>query len=433
MNYLKITNDGLMDPHALSLMGASTKRGDAGKIGFFGTGNKYALAKFLSMGLAVKIYSGTDEISVTTKTVRLGDKSFDVVLIDGQQTSITTEMGPTWETWQAIREVYSNAMDEGNATIELASQMEPEAGRTHYYVERNNEIQEIMDSFDEYFATKREPLFSSEFGSIYQNGTATLYRKGIRCSPQMPLVSSQCDYDLPDIPINEERLAAFNWQTGEPFWRMAFNLDDASVFARIFTSAAESGTFESLFVSSLTNFPATASHQVEQWLASRLIATLEMRPLMSKYEQSEALWLPADMFSRLVQDYGPAKLKLPKSISGTGNHYRVSEPTAAQQHAINTALTRAKGMGLDIPYTVIVAEFANKSLLGLADQKEGRIVLAETVFSKGDVTVLETILEEWIHLKHDAPDNTREFQDAALHEFASMITSNSIATALEAA
>ena len=47
MKYLIITNKGEIEPQALHLVGASTKRGDSSKIGQFGSGNKYALAYLL--------------------------------------------------------------------------------------------------------------------------------------------------------------------------------------------------------------------------------------------------------------------------------------------------------------------------------------------------------------------------------------------------
>ena len=45
MSQLRITNRGCIDLAALQLLGASTKEGVAGKIGFFGSGAKYGLAK----------------------------------------------------------------------------------------------------------------------------------------------------------------------------------------------------------------------------------------------------------------------------------------------------------------------------------------------------------------------------------------------------
>ena len=47
MNYLKIRSKGKIDIEALSLLGASSKRGDETKIGQFGSGNKFAIAYLL--------------------------------------------------------------------------------------------------------------------------------------------------------------------------------------------------------------------------------------------------------------------------------------------------------------------------------------------------------------------------------------------------
>jgi hypothetical protein len=47
MNYLLIENKGEIDINALILMGGTTKREDESKIGFFGSGNKYAIALLL--------------------------------------------------------------------------------------------------------------------------------------------------------------------------------------------------------------------------------------------------------------------------------------------------------------------------------------------------------------------------------------------------
>ena len=54
--FVEITNDGEIDSLSLSLVGASTKRADGSKIGFFGSGNEYALALLLRENIDFKIF-----------------------------------------------------------------------------------------------------------------------------------------------------------------------------------------------------------------------------------------------------------------------------------------------------------------------------------------------------------------------------------------
>ena len=109
---IEIANNGEVPVEAFTLMGASTKRGDDTKIGYFGSGLKYAISKLTKDGVDLKIYSGKKEIKITTTNVSLGREKFKRININKRPTSLTTEMGPDWELWQAIREIYCNAADE---------------------------------------------------------------------------------------------------------------------------------------------------------------------------------------------------------------------------------------------------------------------------------------------------------------------------------
>ncbi len=96
MKYIKIKNIGLIEPQALYLVGASTKRNDFSKIGQFGSGNKYALAFFLRNGYEVKVFSGLNEIKIETRKETFRDHDFNVIYVNGEKSSITTEMGKDW-------------------------------------------------------------------------------------------------------------------------------------------------------------------------------------------------------------------------------------------------------------------------------------------------------------------------------------------------
>src|SRR4030042_3100880 len=104
MSYLMIQNKVKIDSKALVRVGASTKTDDNSKIGFFGSGNKYAIATLLREGYGLKVFSGLKEISISTKKVSLGSKDFEQILINKKPTSLTTRMGPEWQVWMALRE-----------------------------------------------------------------------------------------------------------------------------------------------------------------------------------------------------------------------------------------------------------------------------------------------------------------------------------------
>ena len=105
MNYLKFSNKGLLEIEALSLLGASTKRGNDKLIGQFGSGNKFALAYLLRNNYDVKIFSGTEEITISTLEKTFRDQTFSVICFNGKESSITTEFGKDWQLWQALREL----------------------------------------------------------------------------------------------------------------------------------------------------------------------------------------------------------------------------------------------------------------------------------------------------------------------------------------
>jgi hypothetical protein len=102
--WLLIENRGEIDSNALILMGGSTKRDSQTAIGYFGSGNKYSIALLIKAGIGFRIFSGENEILITTEDVTFRDKSFKKILIDGKETSLTTDMGPQWDTWMAVRE-----------------------------------------------------------------------------------------------------------------------------------------------------------------------------------------------------------------------------------------------------------------------------------------------------------------------------------------
>lgn len=169
MKYLKIKNNGIIDEKSLYLLGASTKRNDSTKIGMFGSGNKYALAFLLRNDFELSIYAGTEKISISYENEKLGNQEFRSIVVNGRNTGITTDFGKDWELWQAIREIYCNAIDEGGQTMEYVHEISPKDNETHFYISTRPEISNFFANYDSYFGDQKEVLFENKNGKILKN------------------------------------------------------------------------------------------------------------------------------------------------------------------------------------------------------------------------------------------------------------------------
>lgn len=207
--FLRIANQGLVEPLDMALMGSSTKRDDASKIGQFGSGFKYALAWLLRNSLFPIIMAGERLVEITTKEVIHRGLSRQVIHIDGENTNITTEMGPDWTGWMALRELISNAIDEGEEKVHIVTSTDSyiQENVTNIFIPMNAALQEVMDNFDHYFAFERVPDFIGKNGFLYLKDKLShmnVYRKGIRCYDTSH--ESLVDYNLANVKINESRL-----------------------------------------------------------------------------------------------------------------------------------------------------------------------------------------------------------------------------------
>lgn len=414
MKYLKIKNLGKIEPQALTLMGASTKVGDDTKIGMFGSGNKYALSYFIRNGIGIKIFSGEEEIVISTKREIFREEEFDIIYINDEKTSLTTKMGKDWILWQAIREIYCNAIDEGGTSIEIVDNIDPYKLETHFYIEGNPEILLFMEKFDEYFTLNRTPLATTAHGSIYSkvSSNVNLFRKGIKCSNDV--CSSIYDYDFNVAHINESRILAYSWEGRERFWRLFSSLEDTSMIDNIFKGMENKENFESISDGSSSLYMNEASEVFKLHLKELHLAPLELGGLCSDEEKEIYTFVPNKVYEALESYLDPDKIASPFRSKTKGSFFKEHEMNEMEKATMKRAMEFFNECGYSIDYEIKVVSFASKHVLGSAGNDT--IYISNLAIERGVHDLCNTIIEEQLHLKYNLLDETREFQTAIINE-----------------
>lgn len=210
MKYLKIQNDGELDIRLVALMGGTTKASDKYKIGQFGTGLKYTLAFLFRNNIDFKIFSGDKRVQITTETEKIKETPFEIICIEGNRTSITTQMGGQWTAWMIIRELWCNALDEGGYSKQIIndeSLISGEQGKSTFYIQLTPDIQQVLDDWSSYFIHNDQPLWDGPDYAIYINrnkGKLKLYKQGVLIY-QHANEESLFYYDIKGAEINELR------------------------------------------------------------------------------------------------------------------------------------------------------------------------------------------------------------------------------------
>ncbi|AOR28760.1 hypothetical protein FORMB_17210 [Formosa sp. Hel1_33_131] len=422
MKYLRISNKGIINVEALTLLGASTKRGLNGKIGMFGSGNKYALAFLLRNGFEVSIYAGNEKIEIGTEKAQFRDNDFEVITINSTKTSITTEFGKDWKLWQAIRELYCNAIDEGHPSLEYVSDIGPVEDETHFYIRNRKEIASFVGDFDKYFSENRKVLFECKHGKILEKATEgfNLFRRGIKCFNSNK--NSVYDYDLVNIDIDENRLVKYGWEVPSKIWNVIYQCTDKEIIKNILFNCSDSEYIECISSDFAVLNSELMSDEYIEILNEIKIAPKGLSGLLNIDEVGNTTVLPSLVFNqaktKVSNDNLASKFKIYQN-----ELYREIPMNELQISTLNKAKDFFKECNYDEPisYPISYAVFENKEVLGLANLEEKKIILSELCVSKGTQSVIETIIEEYVHLQYEVGDETRRFQDAVISEFVVML------------
>jgi hypothetical protein len=398
MTWLKITSIGEIDPKALSLMGASVK--DEGAIGEFGSGLKYAIACLLRKGVKFHIFAGADEISIGTEQSTFRNAEFGIITINGQPTSITTRTGPKWEIRDAVREIYSNALDEGTCSHGLWY-LPPEgtAGFTSFFIENHGEVAEMTSAWHKYFVRNEEAWIDAGSVRVLRQATPNFFRRGIWiCEDRAykPLFS----YDLDQFDLPESRRV----NSGSFLYRLYVVLNDIS----------EPAYFSALIENSLTEcvewdtLKFSASKKITERLFGAFvnagydyIGVESRRQRYSQLPQGKILWCHENSYGVLKSS------KCPSIEEGLGGNeiYLPSEWPIGLRARVDAEIAYLKTFGVDMTkFSVIFGTIKINNALALADVEKKICVIGDLCEMAEPNSIRKALIEEWTHLEHDVPD-----------------------------
>ena len=421
MKYIRIKSQGIIDPKAFTLIGASSKRGDNSKIGFFGSGLKYSIAYLLRNNIEFKVFSEYQEFTFAKEKTQFRDKEFDIILVNGEKTSMTTEMGMDWEAWFIIREIYCNALDEGESEVRVINtdktEVKPMEGQTVFYIAAE-QFKDVVENWGDYFTEGRDDFVAEHNGTKFfrTKEESVTYRKGIRCGVfKAPTVFN---YDCDWIKVNESRVIADDFHYKYELVKRICQCDNPIIinqfYARIndcmekdFYWDSHAGDFNDMWLECLQNKALVPTENAGFWMD------------MLNENPGHYLMLP-DKICKALKNRFVDKVRVVGEENGLGTeaNFRPTERTDKMNNMIIKAMEFLKKANYEISYTVEVVKFVNDLQLGQALKE--KIYLADKLFDKGMKQVITCLMEENEHIKSGHGDESRSFQT---HIFESWVSS----------
>jgi hypothetical protein len=198
------TTQGVLDLRALTMFGLSAKPNTKNPIGFFGTGLKMAFAVLARHSCKVDLWTAGRHYTLHSGNDEFRGKEFQQLYLqwhitddtDGIQGSqyielpFTLELGKTWELWQAMRELYSNHLDESGGIISV---VDDSSGTSIVDFEDYTHIQIESDEFDQ-----------DETIQVFDTPSKYIYYRGIRVY-ELPEVARHTYNILTQIQLTEDR------------------------------------------------------------------------------------------------------------------------------------------------------------------------------------------------------------------------------------
>lgn len=415
MQYLCIENSGEIDPRGLSLLGASVKEG-GDSIGMFGSGTKYSLATLLRNHMVPRIFTGSQEIVIGTVPAKFRDKNFEIITIDGRETSLTTDTGLKWRIDQCVREFYSNALDEGNASASKTHEVIGKPGTTRVFIPINHSISEMCANWDQYFLnSSARPIAHKNKNAIFDiaetNNTHCVFRRGVWCVEKWGL-HAVFSYDFHNVDLPETRLteqAAVLYTA--PY--ILKELHSERHIALLFEQVTNPDSFEWSGLSYLGRHEAPTQfmdHFKLHWDWVAVYRDLQYFPS----SLHDRILVCCERTARTLKTWGAKDIRDYRNSDILYTELRWPIGYSDRVHAV---IKRLNKNGIEFPWPIKYVQFpkGEEHTTAIADSKTKQCLLGQQAFESYDDKVLtKALIEEWTHLEFNVGDGSVDQQHVYL-------------------
>jgi DNA-binding transcriptional regulator GbsR (MarR family) len=406
MKYLKISNAGELDIRIIALMGGTTKADDSYKIGNFGTGLKYTMAFLFREGIDFHIFSGKKEVNIELERETIGAIDFDIICINGHRTSITTQMGNDWEAWMIVRELYSNALDEGDANYTVSDVIEGVEGSTSIYLEFTAQIMEVLNNWNDYFIVGAEPFYEEGNLKMFpQSGKLKIYKQGILVYTDA--MDSLFNYDILDANINE--LREYKGAAEGDVVRALKSINDTKVI-QYFLENVNDKHFEAQvdwdwYYNNFSKGWKEALNGVKI-IHQKAKDDIEARGI--EIDTAANVTVPAKLYKGLTQQFeGIGALRVSKAVN---EFFEIYNETLQDKVTKAQKMLEDTGYYIDPELKFIYGIFGDKNVLAKIDIDTKLIYISEKHLDTDMFSICTMLVEENEHYKTGFNDHTREFQ-----------------------
>ena len=197
---LYFSNPGVIDLEASMILGVNAKINE-NPIGKYGSGLKYAIAVLLRTGHTISVFQGNELHQFHAKKAETRGFAYEQVYLGAKALGFTTHLGCNWEIWQALRELKSNAQDEGGEVTDI--EQGPESGQTLIVVSGQG-IMAAWENRAKYFL--ETPKLDSHNGVGIHEGSG-VYLQGILVADW----KTAWAYNLTHVDLTEDRTVKDAW------------------------------------------------------------------------------------------------------------------------------------------------------------------------------------------------------------------------------